>query len=59
MQTSSFRRVLAALLLAALASCSGTSDNPYAAIKDPPLVQAQLHTVTLATDGPQSPSSCR
>jgi len=39
------------LLLAALASCSRTESNPYAAIKDPPIAQAQLHTVTLATDG--------
>ena len=52
MQTSSLCRVFAALLLAALASCSRTSDNPYTAIMNPPLVQAQLHTVTLATDGP-------
>jgi hypothetical protein len=52
MQTSSLRRVLATLLLAALASCSGSSDNPYTAIVDAPLVQARLHTVTLVTDGP-------
>ena len=50
MQTSSACRVFVALLLAALASCSRTSGNPYAAIKDPPIVQARLHTVTLATD---------
>jgi hypothetical protein len=50
MQTSLSCRVFVALLLTALASCSRTSDNPYAAIKDPPLVQARLHTVTLATD---------
>jgi hypothetical protein len=52
MQTSFSRRLLATFLLTALASCSGTSDNPYAAIKDPPIAQARLHTVTLATDGP-------
>jgi hypothetical protein len=52
MQTSFYRRVLGTLLLTALASCSGKSDNPYAAIKDPPIAQATLHTVTLATDGP-------
>jgi hypothetical protein len=51
MQTSHSGRVLAVLLLAAVASCSRTSTNPYAAIKDPPVVQARLHTVTLATDG--------
>jgi len=50
MQTSHVCRVLAALLLAALTSCSGSSGNPYTAIKDPPIVQAELHTVTLATD---------
>jgi hypothetical protein len=51
MQTSHLRRVLATLLLAVLASCSRTSDNPYTEIKDAPLVQAKLHTVTLVTDG--------
>ncbi|HEY6124474.1 MAG TPA: hypothetical protein VIV63_07465 [Steroidobacteraceae bacterium] len=49
MQTSLIR-VLAALALIAVASCSGTSGNPYAAIQNPPLLQARLHTVTLATD---------
>jgi len=52
MQTSPAGRVLAVLLLASLTSCSRTADNPYAAIKDPPLLQARLHTVTLVTDGP-------
>jgi hypothetical protein len=51
MQTSSLCRGFAAFLLAALASCSRTASNPYAAIQNPPLVQAQLHTVTLVTDG--------
>ena len=37
-------------MLAALASCGGTSDNPYTALENPPIVQARLHTVTLATD---------
>jgi hypothetical protein len=50
MQTSKLRRVLAVFLLAALASCSRTPENPYAAIKDPPVVQARLHTITLAAD---------
>lgn len=39
------------LVVVALASCSKTSDNLYAAIANPPLVEARLHTVTLATDG--------
>ena len=51
MQTSHAGRVLAAFLLVALTSCSRTSDNPYAALKNPPLLKAELHTVTLATDG--------
>jgi hypothetical protein len=32
-----------------LAAC-GSADNPYARLKDPPLVQARLYTVTLASD---------
>jgi len=52
MQTSRNGRVLAALLLVLLTSCSRTSDNPYVDVKDPPLLQARLHTVTLVTDGP-------
>ena len=28
----------------------GTADNPYVKFKDPPLVRAKLHTVTLASD---------
>jgi hypothetical protein len=50
MQTAHSGRVLAVLVLAALAACGRSSDNPYAAIKDAPLVQATLHTVTLVTD---------
>ncbi|HEU4778895.1 MAG TPA: hypothetical protein VFS58_03355 [Steroidobacteraceae bacterium] len=53
MQTSPLGRVLGTLLLAAQVSCSGTSGNPYASIGNPPLLQARLHTVTLATDGPE------
>jgi len=52
MQTTHLSRVLGTLLLAALASCSRNSANPYAAIQNPPLLQAKLHTVTLVTDGP-------
>jgi hypothetical protein len=33
----------------ALAAC-GTADNPYANFKDPPLVSARLHAVTLVSD---------
>jgi hypothetical protein len=51
MQTSDAGRVLATFLLVTLASCSGTSDSPYAGIKNPPLLKGELHTVTLATDG--------
>ncbi|HEU5135251.1 MAG TPA: hypothetical protein VFU13_08925 [Steroidobacteraceae bacterium] len=51
MQTSHPGRVLAAFLLAALASCS-RSQNPFTDVKDPPLLEARLHTVTLVTDGP-------
>jgi hypothetical protein len=40
------------LVVVALASCTRTPDNPYAAIANPPLVAARLHTVTLATDSP-------
>jgi len=53
MQTSHPGRVVVVLLLAAVASCSRTSENPYAAIKNAPLLLATLHTVTLATDGPE------
>ena len=40
-----------ALLLAGWLTCSGLADNP-SALKDPPLVPARLHAVTLATDEP-------
>ena len=38
------------LVVVGLVSCSKTSDNLYSAIANPPLVEARLHTVTLATD---------
>ena len=38
------------LALLGLVACSKTSDNLYAGIANPPLVEARLHTVTLATD---------
>jgi hypothetical protein len=55
MQTSRLCRalLLGTLVLVGLASCSKTSDNLYAAIANPPLVEARLHTVTLATDSPK------
>ena len=55
MQTISFLRVVAPLIGAgllacgALPGCAPRVDNPYAAIKDPPLVKATPHTVTLAS----------
>jgi hypothetical protein len=54
MQTPHRRRVLATLaiataILTTLAACSH-ADNPYAKVQNPPLVQAQLHTVTLVSD---------
>jgi len=52
MQTSHPGRVIAAFLFVVLTSCGRTSDNPYVDVKDPPLLQARLHTVTLVTDGP-------
>jgi hypothetical protein len=54
MQTSFLRRILAVFLLAALTSCSRIESNPYAAIKNPPVVQARLHTITLATDSAEA-----
>lgn len=59
MQTAQTRRVFATLTLVAaflttavlttLVACSH-ADNPYAKLPNPPLVQAQLHTVTLVSD---------
>jgi hypothetical protein len=51
MQISRSVRVLATLTLMVLTSCGDPSGNPYAAIKNPPVLQARLHTVTLVTDG--------
>lgn len=39
---------LAFMLVAA--ACSRTEDNPYTRLKDPPLVKATLHTVTVVSD---------
>jgi hypothetical protein len=51
MQIPSLRRGFALLAAASvLAACSRSADNPYAGLKDPPLVQAYLHTVTLVSD---------
>ena len=50
MQTSRLSRTLAALAFVALVSCSRTAENPYAAIRNPPLLQGRLHAVTLVTD---------
>jgi hypothetical protein len=50
MHTAKFFRLLPGFFLA-LAAC-GTADDPYSKFKDPPLVQARLHTVTLASDTP-------
>jgi hypothetical protein len=50
MQTISFLRALVPLACAVLlAACSAAADNPYARIKDAPLVRASLHTVTLVS----------
>jgi hypothetical protein len=54
MPISNFRRALRVFnlpLVLALAACSA-ADDPYSKIEDGPLVQADLHTVTFATDGP-------
>lgn len=53
MQTRNFRRVFRALVLPAfaialLAGCSNAND-PYAKLKEPPLVQGRLQTVTLVS----------
>jgi hypothetical protein len=39
-------------LVAVLSTSCGTSDDPYSRITDPPVVQARLQTVTLASDVP-------
>jgi hypothetical protein len=51
MTTSNFRRALAGLCLTVLlVACTGSADNPYSTLKDPPLVPARLHAVTLVSD---------
>jgi hypothetical protein len=51
MQTPDFSRVLAVLGLASLlVACTGSAGNPYSSLKNTPLVQGKLHTVTLVTD---------
>lgn len=47
MQTNCFLRTLAGLAATAFLAGCAPADNPYAAIKDPPLVRATLHTLTL------------
>jgi len=49
MQTNSFLRALAGLAATACLAACAPADNPYASIKDPPLVRATLHTVTLVS----------
>lgn len=50
MQTNNFCRAVAALACSAiLAGCSPPVDNPYAKLKDPPLVHATLHTATIVS----------
>jgi hypothetical protein len=39
-------------LIAVLSASCGTPDDPYSRIADPPVVQARLQTVTLASDVP-------
>jgi hypothetical protein len=46
MRTNAFLRALVAVAGGLLAACSA-ADNPYASIKEPPLVKASLHTVTV------------
>jgi len=46
MQTKSFLRAFAALAAAAFLAACSSADNPYASIKDPPLLKATLHTLT-------------
>jgi hypothetical protein len=49
MLVRNFCRSLPGLLLVLAGIACGTADNPYEKFKDPPLVQAKLHTVTLAS----------
>jgi hypothetical protein len=50
MLVRNFCRALPALVLALAGIACGTADNPYEKFKDPPLVRAKLHTMTLASD---------
>jgi hypothetical protein len=51
MQTPKICRVLAGLVLTSwLVGCTGSTDRPYASLKDVPLAPAKLHAVTLVTD---------
>lgn len=55
MQARNFRLLAgaASLTMAALVAGCGTSDNPYSKLKNPPLLQGQLHAVTLVSDTAQ------
>jgi hypothetical protein len=52
MQARNFRLLLGVALMAVASACS-TSDNPYSSLKDPPLLQGRLLTVTLVSDTAQ------
>ena len=52
MQARNFRLLLGVALMALASACS-TSDNPYSKLKDPPLLQGRLLTVTLVSDTAQ------
>jgi hypothetical protein len=49
MPLTNFCRVFAVSLLIAFSGCSRPTDNPYARIRNAPLVKATLHTVTVAS----------
>jgi hypothetical protein len=51
MQAPNIRRLIVGLTVLLVAgACSRTADNPYSRLKDPPLVNATLHTVTVVSD---------
>jgi hypothetical protein len=50
MQAQKLRCAFALTMIGVLAGCSQSADNPYANLKDAPLVSARLHTVTLVSD---------
>ena len=51
MPTPNFCRVLASFtLVSLLAGCSGSTDSPYASLKEVPLAPARLRAVTVVTD---------